>query len=221
MTTHLPVRSVASLSPHTSAGSGPSSYLSPLYLRARSGVGRFVRVLQSCNICDRSWPYVILSTVGGDRRISAMTSASHLPNANRPDALTMSSRKKHLSLKAAVNAPPRRHPAAKDLRTAVSVRFARGWDYPPLSMRRSVGLPGRSFRPVSPGMGYCRGLFNDKCCFREDMVRVSGRFAFGRRVALVIADIRRSPPNVLRMTRSIVGLPTRLDRGCCLETVRR
>ena len=42
--------------------------------------------------------------------------------------------------------------------------------------------------------------FNDKCFFREDTVRDSGRFAFGRREALVIADIRRSPPTVLGMT---------------------
>ena len=106
--------------------------------------------------------HVILSTLGGDRRISAMTSATRLPNANRPETLTMSSRKQHLSLKAAVNAQSRRHPAAKDLKTTVSILATRGRDDPPLSKRRSVGLSARSFRPGSPGIGHCRGLQDDK-----------------------------------------------------------
>ena len=132
--------------------------------RARSEGDSSIRGQHACNACDRVSLHVILSKVGGTRRISAMTSATRLPNANRPETLTMSSRKQHLSLKAAIIYPSRRHPAAKDLKTPGSILATRGRDDQPLSKRRSVGLSGRSFRPGSPGMGHCRGL-------QDDMVR--------------------------------------------------
>ena len=116
-----------------------------------------------------------------------MTDASRLPNANRPESLTMSSRKKHLSLKSAVVAVPRPDPPL--ILSSPHLVILKRRTTPPRETPRAEGSPGlphrdradrgfyarpcpdrqlqsrtvfRSFRPGSTGMGCCPGLQDDK-----------------------------------------------------------